>query len=266
MRIIYNPTDDWIKKQISLCRHRFLVASPFVTGIFAEHLSGLRASVDRSLLTRLLIRDFSTGASDLEAVRSIASIGVRVYSESSLHAKVYIVDGAAALVTSANATYSGLRNNAECGIETTDPAQVEELACAVLHGFKKDGAPRLWPEEEISGLQTPVMFVREKLKSNLMELVADAQKNYMRIRTSADRNALADSLGGWAGVTLHGIMALGAEFSLSDVYDSCEEEGKQKYPGNKNWKAKLRQQLQVLRDMGFVEFLGGGHYRRLVGE
>jgi type II restriction enzyme len=33
------------------------------------------------------------------------------------------------------------------------------------------------------------------------------------------------------------------------------------HPANRNIRPKIRQQLQVLRDMGLVEFLGGGEYR-----
>ena len=32
-------------------------------------------------------------------------------------------------------------------------------------------------------------------------------------------------------------------------------------PGNRHVRDKIRQQLQVLRDLGFMEFLGGGRYR-----
>jgi len=34
-----------------------------------------------------------------------------------------------------------------------------------------------------------------------------------------------------------------------------------KHPENHNVKAKIRQQLQYLRDKGVIEFLGRGHYR-----
>jgi type II restriction enzyme len=33
------------------------------------------------------------------------------------------------------------------------------------------------------------------------------------------------------------------------------------HPDNRHVPDKIRQQLQVLRDLGFVEFLGGGRYR-----
>ncbi len=51
-------------------------------------------------------------------------------------------------------------------------------------------------------------------------------------------------------------------FSLREVY-SFAGELSEKHPGNDNIEAKIRQQLQFLRDRGFIEFLGGGKYRRL---
>lgn len=52
------------------------------------------------------------------------------------------------------------------------------------------------------------------------------------------------------------------EFSLQDVY-SYVEILHQKHINNNNVEAKIRQQLQFLRDKGFIQFLGRGHYRKL---
>ena len=49
------------------------------------------------------------------------------------------------------------------------------------------------------------------------------------------------------------------QFSLEDVY-AFEGYLKAKHPENNNVKAKIRQQLQVLRDKGVIEFLGRGRY------
>lgn len=48
-------------------------------------------------------------------------------------------------------------------------------------------------------------------------------------------------------------------FHLTDVY-SHSEELRLLHPGNLHIHEKIRQQLQRLRDMGLVEFLGGGEY------
>lgn len=50
------------------------------------------------------------------------------------------------------------------------------------------------------------------------------------------------------------------EFTLGEMYN-FEEEMKKMHPRNKNIKPKIRQQLQILRDKGIIEFLGNGKYR-----
>ncbi len=56
------------------------------------------------------------------------------------------------------------------------------------------------------------------------------------------------------------------EFSLNDVY-AFEGFLKAKHPLNNNVRAKIRQQLQFLRDKNVIQFLGRGRYRmKLTGE
>ncbi len=50
------------------------------------------------------------------------------------------------------------------------------------------------------------------------------------------------------------------EFMLEEVYGFEEHLG-ELYPSNQNVRPKIRQQLQYLRDRGFVEFVSRGHYR-----
>ncbi len=52
------------------------------------------------------------------------------------------------------------------------------------------------------------------------------------------------------------------EFTLSDVYAYVELLQK-KHINNNNVEAKIRQQLQLLRNKGFVEFFGRGQYRKI---
>lgn len=50
------------------------------------------------------------------------------------------------------------------------------------------------------------------------------------------------------------------EFQIEDVY-AFEEQLARLYPGNKNVKPKIRQQLQFLRDPGYLDFVSRGYYR-----
>lgn len=51
-----------------------------------------------------------------------------------------------------------------------------------------------------------------------------------------------------------------AEFDLENVY-AYEQRLRNLYPDNRHVKQKIRQQLQVLRDNGYLEFVGRGRYR-----
>lgn len=52
------------------------------------------------------------------------------------------------------------------------------------------------------------------------------------------------------------------EFSLTDMYQ-FENYLFEKHPENNNIRPKIRQQLQLLRDKGVIEFLGMGRYRKV---
>ena len=69
---------------------------------------------------------------------------------------------------------------------------------------------------------------------------------------------------GWIVDVLQCINAIPKrDFELSEVY-AFERELQIRHPQNNNIRAKIRQQLQLLRDKGFVEFSGNGHYRKIV--
>jgi type II restriction enzyme len=64
---------------------------------------------------------------------------------------------------------------------------------------------------------------------------------------------------GWLADILWVIEKMNSEFSLEDMY--CYETYLQaKHPANQHIRPKTRQQLQILRDMGFLHFKGNGTY------
>jgi type II restriction enzyme len=50
------------------------------------------------------------------------------------------------------------------------------------------------------------------------------------------------------------------EFALGEVYAFADDLARL-HPGNRHIEPKIRQQLQLLRGLGFVEFIGEGNYR-----
>ena len=67
---------------------------------------------------------------------------------------------------------------------------------------------------------------------------------------------------GWLFDVLNCVERLGSTFTLKQMYEFVDEL-KIKHPTNNNIEAKIRQQLQFLRDKGFVDFASRGVYRRV---
>ena len=66
---------------------------------------------------------------------------------------------------------------------------------------------------------------------------------------------------GWTMLTLRMVRQLGKQhFNLQEMYE-FEDSFAEVYPDNKHIKDKIRQQLQVLRDLGVLEFGERGEYR-----
>jgi type II restriction enzyme len=66
---------------------------------------------------------------------------------------------------------------------------------------------------------------------------------------------------GWLLDVMKCVESLGKrEFTLGEVYRFERHLG-ELYPGNQNVRPKIRQQLQYLRDQGFLEFVSRGNYR-----
>ena len=66
---------------------------------------------------------------------------------------------------------------------------------------------------------------------------------------------------GWLLDVMKCVESLGKrDFTLDEVY-AFERHLGDLYPGNQNVKPKIRQQLQYLRDRGFIDFVSRGHYR-----
>lgn len=262
---VITPTHNWLEQNLPRCKDRFLVACPFVGDYLARASKNLPSRIDRLLLTRTDLRDFATGASDIDAVCKVAKLGAKVLSLPRLHAKVYVIDRVVALVTSANATHSGMRRNWECGVAIDNEAEVENLAALLFSGFGASEKPQPWTLPEIERLREPVRLFRESLPPSKPRLRTGWEEHPDITLPSQSWIALTAALPGWTRLTLEGVIGQPNEqFGIADVYRACLPMVAKRFPANKFPREKLRQQLQRLRDLGFIEFLGEGCYQRTV--
>ena len=87
---------------------------------------------------------------------------------------------------------------------------------------------------------------------------AEVRKAYQKVRPLEKLNI---EKRGWTLDVLNVVRSLGKkEFQLSDVYAHSDELARL-HPQNRHINDKIRQQLQVLRDLRLLEFLSPGHYQ-----
>lgn len=89
---------------------------------------------------------------------------------------------------------------------------------------------------------------------------AAVRRRFERIRPL---EGLSAKVRGWTLDVLCVVRAMRRQFfTLRDVY-AYESRLSELHPGNQNVRPKIRQQLQVLRDLGLIRFLSRGHYEMI---
>lgn len=97
------------------------------------------------------------------------------------------------------------------------------------------------------------------IRNGIITPVNEVVRNYNRIKKLETRNINSRT---WLFDVLNCVNNIKAtDFYLQDIYEYTEIL-QEKHINNHNIEAKIRQQLQFLRDKGFIEFLGRGHYKK----
>ncbi len=266
LQIVTTPTHDWLAKHALTCTKRMLVGSPYVNAAIIELTDMVSKEVSRTLVTRTDLRDFAVGSSNLDTLCALAKEGVTVRSLSGLHAKLYVFDDSSALVTSANATVSGMWRNLECGLGTEDKRVVKQLARSLMRGLGADAPPQRMKREELEALYAPLEAIKASLPRPVVPTAAkkpDEPATGATTFSIPDRERLLKGFKGWQRLTLEGVLAMPEDgFRLNDLVEVCGPVAARRYPRNRHVPDKLRQQLQLLKAIGLVEFVTPGHYKR----
>lgn len=97
------------------------------------------------------------------------------------------------------------------------------------------------------------------IKDGVVKSSSEVVENYARIKSLETQNVNSRS---WLFEVLNCVNDMESkEFCLQDIYAYIEIL-QERHINNHNIEAKIRQQLQFLRDKGFIEFLGRGYYKK----
>ena len=176
------------------------------------------------------------------------------------HPKLYLFhkgNNVKSIIGSSNLTTGGLKKNIEANvvIETSIDNEVISDAYETYNRLKYH-PQRVLPDQEFIDIYSQLSKLKKQQNQNLIKdtKYASLNKRLLEKSKSLQKPKVTNKdLVGW----LKNIYKLipNDEFTTQQVY-KYESELAKLYPNNKNIRPKIRQQLQVLRDMGVIKHLG----------
>jgi len=267
LEIITNPaTEVFLELVRNSCEQLF--ASPFIKANVASMiLENKPQEAKISLLTCYKLNSFYRNSSDVAALKFFIESNVNVRSYPRLHAKTYIFDSEKAFITSGNLTLGGLQNNYECGVLINDANTVSKLKSDFLNIFTDDQQVSVITEEILSTTENILSKVPKEKKIHFeiseKELFAECHIEPEYDLYDGGIDTITESLSGWRLDIFNVVSNITTNvFELDHVY-AHKHHLQELHPENRNIEAKIRQQLQELRDLGLIEFLDRGVYRKL---
>jgi phosphatidylserine/phosphatidylglycerophosphate/cardiolipin synthase-like enzyme len=260
--LINKPMYDCFMDLISSSTNSIELCAPFIKNDITKSIYLLKKqNTSVRVLTHINFASFYTKACDVDAINTFLNNNGIIKNYPHLHAKFYIFDKNKLIITSANLTASGLKRNFEYGMYTDDA----ELVDAASRDFQ------LCFNNELSGtvtfghaLQISKMLtaLSTEEKTPLPKLQLD-YSSHGELLTGNQASVISNSFSGWNKLMFEELTKLDKQIFDTSDFSSMIPYLTKKYPNNRNIEAKIRQQLQMLRDVGLIQFESRGKYKKL---
>ena len=180
------------------------------------------------------------------------------------HPKLYLFNDnniVKLIIGSSNLTEGGLKKNIEVNVIIEASIDNEIISDAYYTYNKLKYHPqRVLPDQEFIDIYTKLAELERKQSKHLIKdtKYSSLTKKFIEKSKSLKRPMVTSKdLVGWLK-NIYNIIP-DYEFTTQQIYQ-YEPELAKLYPNNKNIRPKIRQQLQVLRDMGVIKHLGRSHW------
>lgn len=264
MRVLINPWKTEFLELVSSSKKSIKITSPFVkNNICKEMLNVKNQSTKVYLITSFKMMSVYAGALDLNALENLLENNGIIRSYPKLHSKIYLFDNERAIITSGNLTSGGMENNFEYGIYIND-REIVNIISNDFNFLMKNESTGIITKKKLEEVKHILKNLRKSGVQN--QLINSFDKENPEEALDIIDNSIEPikkSLSGWKLEVFKCLNLIPTDrFSLNDI-NKFENHLQNIYPSNKHIKDKIRQQLQYLRDLGLIEFLGSGKYRKL---
>lgn len=262
MRIITNPWKKDFLRLVKESKQSIKITSPFVKQNICKEIFEIKNKQTRfELITSFKLANVFSHSLDLAGLEHILDNEGIIKNYPRLHSKMYVFDDTQAVVTSANLTNGGLLTNYEYGIFIDDKKLVDKIS----HDFQflsENAITGVVKKEHISKAHEILAKIPKVDLLNIPTLEIETPETNFDIIEIAT-NSIESSLTGWTLRIFQYLVSIPKqEFTLNEVY-RFEPDLHEMYPNNQNIRAKIRQQIQFLRDLGLIEFLTNAKYKKL---
>lgn len=262
MNTIKNPWDKEFYGLVKSCNESLKISSPYVkVDIINDLYKNIVSNVSFTLITSFKLMNFYKRSSDIEAIENIIDRKGKVKNYQNLHSKIYIFDDVKCIITSANLTNGGLKNNYEYGLYVDDKKILREI----IKDFKyinENPLTGVISKEEVNTVKNILSSVPKEKPIKLPKITLKTQQDVSDIYTGGI-DTIVSNLEGWKIDVFKCLLEIrDSIFTLKQV-NKFEYRLKKLHPENRFIQPKIRQQLQVLRDIGLLEFVKRGVYRKL---
>jgi hypothetical protein len=261
IEILNKPIYDTFLQLCGASTCSIKLCSPFVKAdIIEDVFANTNPKLEMSLITNVNLMSFCKKSSDLNGLKYFIDNGKNVYTFSKLHAKYYIFDDKYTIITSANLTSSGMKRNYEYGIITdcldlvnTSISDYDSLCFNELTGEINSEHIK-----KINDILDSLPLAPKYAVPNLDLDFTEHEDIFVD-----DVNIIISNLDGWKRAVFHEADKLKKQIFTTEDFPIMHTYLKNLYPKNENIEAKIRQQLQFLRDLGLIQFVSRGVYKKL---
>lgn len=226
-----------------------------------EMINAKKCSSKIDLITSFKLMSIYSGALDVSAIENIIDNNGTVKNFPKLHSKIYLFDDEKAIITSANLTNGGMLRNFEYGIYLDEKSIVKTIVddFNCLSSNERTG---LVKKSDIDIVKSILEKIPKSVSLKLPSFEIETPEENLDI-IEIPIEPILNSLSGWKLEVFKCANSIPKQiFSLNEI-NKFENYFKEIYPTNQHITDKIRQQLQYLRDLGLLEFLGGGKYKKL---
>ena len=265
MRIIKTPWKNELIELVSNAKKSIKIISPFIKeNVCEEVLSKKQSQAKFELITTFKFPYFCSGQSDLSVFEKIVSVNGKIKINPKVHANIYLFDDKKAIISSSNLSEQGLLNGYNYGIFLDEKAMVEQ----VLEDYNvmaKHEETRAVKKVEIEIFMKMLMPIHKNINQKKLRLsnteIENIKETFDVVELPMD--SVTSVFEGWQLEVFNCINLTQQQvFKLEEV-NLFENHLRKIFPSQKNIPDKIELQLKYFVELGLINDLGAGFYKKL---